>query len=63
VGVTDINYWLGVIVYNALKSHIEVMWILHSTWPNDLPLHPILPMAFRLAIIGGSGCDLWRDTH
>jgi hypothetical protein len=54
---------LRVIVYNALIGHVEVVWILHSTWPSNIPdwRRHILPMAFRLAI-GGRGRDLRRDT-
>ena len=62
VGVTDFNYWLRVIVYyNALIGFIEVARILHPAQPNNLPLCPILPMAFRLAI-GESGWNLRRDN-
>ena len=55
------NWWLRVIVYNALIGHVEVVRIL---WPSNTPnwRRYILPMAFRLAI-GGSGRDLRRDTH
>jgi hypothetical protein len=55
---------LRVIIYNALIGHVEVVRILHSTWPRNTPdwRRYILPMAFRLAI-GGSGRSLRRDTH
>jgi hypothetical protein len=62
VGVTDFNYRLRVIVYyNALIGLIEVARILHPARPNNLPLRPVFPMAFRLAI-GESGRDLRRDN-
>jgi hypothetical protein len=63
VEVTDSNR-LGVIVYDALIGNVDVVRILHSTWPGNTPdwRRYILTKAFRLAM-AGSGWDLKRDTH
>jgi hypothetical protein len=52
-----------VIVYNALIGHIDVVGILHSTWPRNTPhWGRYIPMAFRLAV-GGSGRNLKMDRR
>ena len=62
IGATDYD-WLRMIVHNALIGHVEVVGILHSTWPCDTPnwRRYILPMAFRLAI-DGSRRNLRKNT-
>jgi hypothetical protein len=53
------SQWLGVIVYNALISRVDVVQILHYTRLSFTPAwwRYIFPL-----VVGGSGWDLKRET-
>lgn len=55
--------WMRSIVYNALIGHVDVVQILHATWPRNTPgwRRYVFAMAFRLAMTG-SVWGLTRDT-
>jgi hypothetical protein len=66
--VTD-SHWRKAMVYRGpLIGHVDVVWILYSTWPiNSGPdwLKYILSMAFSLVLAGGGsrgGWGLEKDT-
>jgi hypothetical protein len=59
--VTD-SQWLGVVVNNALISHVDVVRILHSTRFRPLSCTPARwRYCIFLLVIWGSGWDLKRD--
>jgi hypothetical protein len=58
--ITDLKWW-GVIVYHVMVGHIDVAWVLQSTW------HGMVPgrwgyMASKVAVISG-GQDLEMDIY
>jgi hypothetical protein len=64
--VTD-SHWSRMVHRGPLIGHVDVVWILHSTWPIN-PGHDWLKyipsMVFRLMLAGGgSGWGLEKDTR